>query len=147
MHEMMTRGPSALQTALKRPPLRSARGEVSTLVATLSRPCLGRLIGCTRYADVRASAHVDVGDLDGVVSVAEPVPGRDVGLHVAGRVGCSGSKGVSADVGHLPVERPLLPLVRTLRGLELRRVPVSLAGEADVDVGYRSGARPRLSAH
>src|SRR5918995_785820 len=93
------------------------------------------------------SAHVHVGDLDGVVSVAEPVPGRDVGLHVAGRVGCSGSKGVSADVGHLPVERPILPLVRTLRGLELRRVPVSLAGEADVDVGYRSGARPRLSAH
>src|SRR5918998_3463403 len=65
------------------------------------------------------SAHVDVGDLDGVVSVTEPVPGRDVGLHVAGRVGCSGSKGVSADVGHLPVERPILPLVRTLRGLEL----------------------------
>ena len=44
-----------------------------------------------------ASAHVDVGDLDCVVSVAEPVPGRDVGLHIAGRVGCSRAKGVSQD--------------------------------------------------
>src|SRR3954454_22708269 len=87
-----------------------------------------------------ASAHVDVGDLDCVVSVAEPVPGRDVRLYAAGRVGCSGAEGVSADVGRLPVERPILPLVWTFRGVELRRVPVSLAGEADVHVGYLSGA-------
>src|SRR5215217_4305870 len=105
-----------------------------------ARPCFGRLIGCTRSASARASAHVDGGDLDCVVSVAEPVPGRDVGLYVAGRVGCSGAEGVSADVGGLPVERPILPLVWTFRGFELRRVPVSLAGEADVHVGYRSGA-------
>ena len=40
-----------------------------------ARPCFERLIGCTRSASARASAHVDVGDLDCVVSVAEPVPG------------------------------------------------------------------------
>ncbi len=36
-----------------------------------------------------ASAYVDVGDLDCVVAVAEPVPGWNVGLSVAGCVGCS----------------------------------------------------------
>src|SRR5205807_7358091 len=34
-----------------------------------------------------------------------------------------------------------------LRVLELRRVPVTLAGEADVNVCHRTGARPRLSTH
>src|SRR5215212_7173515 len=63
---------------------------------------------------VGASAHVDVGDLDGVVSVAEPVPRRDLGLHVAGRVGRPGAEGVPSDVVRLPVEGPVLPLVRAL---------------------------------
>jgi hypothetical protein len=105
-----------------------------------ARPCFERLIGCTRSASARASAYVHVGDLDCVVSIAEPVPGRDVGLYVAGRVSCSGAEGVSADVGRLPVERPILPLVWTSWRFELRRVPVSLAGEAKVHVGYWSGA-------
>ena len=86
------------------------------------------------------STHIDVGDLDCVVSVAEPVPGWDVGLDVAGRVGCSGAEGVSTDVRRVPVERPFLPVVGPLRGLDLGRVPVSLAGEADVDVGDGPGA-------
>ena len=55
--------------------------------------------------------HVDVRDLDGVVAVAEPVPRRDLWLHVAGGVGCSGPQGVAADVGRLPVEGPVLPVV------------------------------------
>jgi hypothetical protein len=43
-----------------------------------------------------ASAHVDVGDLDGVVAVAEAVPGWNLGLHVAG---CVGRAGAEAGVG------------------------------------------------
>src|SRR5215213_4413335 len=58
-----------------------------------------------------ASAHVDVGDLDGVVAVAEAVPGWDLGLHVAGCVGRAGAEAVAAALGRLPVERPVLPLV------------------------------------
>src|SRR5215204_7264993 len=94
-----------------------------------------------------ASAHVDVGDLDGVVSVAEPVPRRDLGLHVAGRVGRPGAEGVPSDVVRLPVEGPVLPVVRPLGRLDPRRVPVAFAGEADVDPRYGSGSRPGLAAH
>src|SRR3954447_1006339 len=95
-----------------------------------------------RYAlaAVRAPLHVDVRDLDGVVPVAEPIPRRDVGLNVAGRVGRSCAQGVPADAGRLPVERPVLPVIWTLRRLELRGMPLSLAGEADVDVGHRAAA-------
>src|SRR3954453_21529475 len=93
-----------------------------------------------RYAlaDVRASVHVDVRDLDCVVSVAESIPRRDVGLDVAGCVGRSRAEGVPADAGRLPVERPVLPVVRAFLGLKLCRMPVSLAGEAEVDVGDRA---------
>ena len=66
-----------------------------------------------RLAD--PSADVDVDDLDGVVAVAEPVPRRDVGLDVAGRVGRAGAQRVPADVGGVPVERPVLPLVGARR--------------------------------
>src|SRR5215208_2536329 len=90
----------------------------------------------------RASVDVDVGDLDGVVSVAEPVPRRDLGLHVPGRVGSPGSERVPSDVVRVPVEGPVLPLIGAFGGLELRLVPVTFAGEADVDLGHGSGSRP-----
>ena len=65
-----------------------------------------------------ASAHVDVGDLDGIVAVAETVPGWNLGLHVAGCVGRAGAEAVAAALGRLPCEGPVLPLVRTLRGFD-----------------------------
>src|SRR5215213_10947462 len=113
------------------------RGSIAVGVLQASRGPV-RLVG--------ASAHVDVGDLDGVVSVAEPVPRRDLGLHVAGRVGRPGAEGVPSDVVCIPVEGPVLPLVRALGGLELRGVPVAFAGEADVDPGHGSGSRPGFAA-
>src|SRR5687768_12760799 len=79
-----------------------------------------------------ASAHVDVGNLDGVVAVAEAVPGWNLGLHVASCVDRTGAEAVAAALGRLPCERPILPLVRALRGFDLRRVPFAFAGEADV---------------
>ena len=59
-----------------------------------SRRCCARVRPARRDEDLapEASANVDVGDLDCVVSVAEPVPGWNVGLGVAGRVGCSGAE-------------------------------------------------------
>src|SRR5512132_1945856 len=51
-----------------------------------------------------ASAHVDVGDLDGVVAVAEAVPGWNLGLHVAGCVGRAGAEAVADGLGRLPCE-------------------------------------------
>src|SRR5215211_8947527 len=72
-----------------------------------------------------ASAHVDVGDVDGVVAVAEAVPGWNLGLHVAGGVGRAGAEAVPSCLGRLPCEGPVLPLVRTLRGFDLRWVPVT----------------------
>ena len=59
---------------------------------------------------------VDVDDLDGVVAVAEAVPGRDVGLHVAGGVGRPRAQRVPSHVGGLPGEGPVLPLVGPARG-------------------------------
>src|SRR5215207_11778546 len=53
---------------------------------------------------VAASAHVDVGDLDGVVAVAETVPGWNLGLHVPGGVGRAGAEAVAAALGRLPCE-------------------------------------------
>src|SRR4051794_26492109 len=93
-----------------------------------------------------ALSHVDVGDLDGVVAVAEAVPGWDVGLHIAGCIGCADAEAVAAALGRLPVERPVLPLVRALRGLDLGHVPVPFARDADFDVCDRSCARPGLTA-
>jgi nucleoside-diphosphate-sugar epimerase len=46
---------------------------------------------------VSRSADVDVDDLDGVVSVSEPVPGRDLRLGVAGCVRRSGAEGVACN--------------------------------------------------
>src|SRR5215207_9440857 len=83
---------------------------------------------------------VDVRDLDRVVSVAESVPGWDVGLDVADGVGCASAQAVSTDAVCLPVEGPVLPLGGVSRGLELRTVPLTFAGEADVHCGHRSGA-------
>src|SRR5215207_1879675 len=75
-----------------------------------------------------ASAHVDVGNLDGVVAVAEAVPGWDLGLHVAGCVGRAGAERIPSRLGGLPLEGPVLPLVRTLWGLEVGRMPVAFTG-------------------
>src|SRR5436190_12369610 len=93
------------------------------------------------------SAHVDVDDFDGVVAVAESIPGRDFRLDVPGGIGRARAHGVPSDVARVPVERPILPLVRAFRGLEVRQVPVAFAGEADLDLCHGSGSRPRLAAH
>src|SRR5262249_11883209 len=93
------------------------------------------------------SANVDAGDFDGVVAVAEAVPRWDVGLHIAVRVGRTGAKGVPSRSGPRPVEWPALPVIGAFLRLEVCRVPVTFAGEADVDVRHGSGARPRLSAN
>ena len=100
----------------------------------------------TRVAAARRSVHVDELDLDGVVPVAEAVPWRHVGLHVAGGVGGPRSKGVSSHVDGVPVEGPVLPLGGALRWFELSRVPVAFAGEADVDAGDGPGPGPGFAA-
>src|SRR5215212_6586596 len=84
---------------------------------------------------------------NGVVSVAEAVPGRDLRLGGAAGVGRPGAEGVPADVVRLPVELPVLPLIRAVWRLEPGRVPVALAGETDVDPRDGPGSRPRLAAH
>src|SRR3954452_15088265 len=91
--------------------------------------------------------HVDVHDLDGVVAVAQTVPGRDVGLDVAGRIGRARAERRPSDAFGLPFVRPVLPPGRAFRLLDLRWVPVAVAREADVDVRDRPRAGPRLSAH
>src|SRR3954470_13802803 len=96
---------------------------------------------------VRESGDVGVDDLDGVVAVAEPVPGWDLGLDVSGRVGGSGAERVAADVVGLPVKRPVLPVVWARGWIELRGVPFAFAGEADLDPGHGPGPRPGLAAH
>src|SRR5829696_2328644 len=83
-----------------RPPLFHPRG----CVATQTPPSASRL-------RLPASAHVDVGNLDGVVAVAEAVPGWDLGLHVAGCVGRAGAERIPSRLGGLPLEGPVLPLV------------------------------------
>jgi hypothetical protein len=100
-----------------------------------------------RRSRLPASAHVDVGHLDRVVSVAEPISGWDIWLNVAGGVGCACAQCVPSDFGRLPLERPVLPLIRDFRGFAFRRAPFAFAGEAEVDVRHRSGARLGLSAH
>jgi hypothetical protein len=62
------------------------------------------------------SVSIDVEDLDGVVPVAQPVPGWDVGLHVAGGISRPGAPGVASDLAVLPAEPPVLPLVRAPSG-------------------------------
>src|SRR5207247_2406535 len=122
---------------------------VPSFLASWSRPRVDSLVSQTLLGitGARHLAHVDVRDLDRVVSVAETVPWRDVGLHVAGGIGRAGAKAVAPDRGRVPIERPVLPVVRALWGLELGRMPVAFAGQADVDLRHRSCTRPCLSAH
>ena len=61
------------------------------------------------------STYIDVGDLDCVVSLAEPVPGWDVGLDLAGRVGCSDDLGSNFDGA------PDLEFRAATKALELER--------------------------
>src|SRR3712207_448471 len=84
---------------------------------------------------------------DGVVPVAEPVPEGDLRLHVSGRVGCPGAEGVPSHVGGVPVEGPVLPVMGAAGRLELRLVPIALAGQADLHPRDRPGPRPRFAAH
>src|SRR3954454_23583394 len=100
-----------------------------------------------RHRRAVSSAHVDVDHLDGVVAVAEPVPGWDLRLDVAGGVGRPGAEGVPAYGGGVPVQPPVLPRVGARGLLELRLVPVALAGEADLHARHRAGARPRLASY
>src|SRR3954471_4449288 len=93
------------------------------------------------------SSPVDIDDLDGVVPVAEAVPGRYVGLDVPCSVCRSGAQGVPADADRVPGVAPVLPgAVARVGCFELRRLPVTLSGEAHVDVGDGPGAGPRLPA-
>src|SRR5215211_3044153 len=128
-------------------PCRSGLGKAyrSVMSAIGSATARGPEMWCDMAAS--PSPHVDVYDLDGVVSVAEAVPGRDLRLRIAGGVGRAGAEGVPADVVRLPVERPFLPLVWACGWLELGRVPVAFAGEADVDTRDGSRARPGLAAY
>src|SRR3954454_19412267 len=59
----------------------------------------------------------------------------------------AGAGGVAADVVGRPVERPVLLVVRAGGRLEPGRVPVALAGEADVDPGHGTRPGPGLAAH
>ena len=52
-----------------------------------------------------------------------------------------GPEGVTPDADRVPGEAPLLPVVVAARGLELRGLPVALAGQADVHAGDGTGAR------
>src|SRR5207237_8373691 len=65
---------------------------------------------------------------------------------VPGRAGVPRAEGWSADVGCVPLERPVLPLIRPLGLLQLRRVPLALAGETDLDAGHGPASRPGLAA-
>src|SRR5947209_1858565 len=96
--------------------------------------------GCPGYSREGELANVDVDHFDRVVSVAEPVPDRRFGLGISGDVCRAGAEAVAAGLRRDPLEGPVLPLVRAFRGLEMRREPVRLAGEADVDVGHRARA-------
>src|SRR5262249_30013547 len=90
------------------------------------------------------SAYVDVTDLDGVVAVAEAVPGWHIGLHVALCVGRTGAKGAPLWLAGVLIERPVLPLIRAFAWLEVCRVPVIFSGQADVDMCHRPRVRPRF---
>src|SRR4051812_25428450 len=94
----------------------------------------------------RTSTHVDVRHLNGVVAVSEPVPGWDVRLLVAGRIGRPGTDAVTPGQRDLPLVRPVLPLVRAPGGVDQGRLPRALPGEAEVDVRDGSRSRPCLSA-
>src|ERR671920_1016050 len=91
------------------------------------------------------SAHLDVRDLDGVVAVADPVPRRDVGLDVAGRISGAGPQAVPSGRG-LPRVAPVLPLVGGLRRLDHRGAPFAFTDEAHPDVGDGAGTGPGLAA-
>src|SRR4051794_38022430 len=79
-----------------------------------------------------ASAHVDVEHFDRVIAVAQPVPGRRVGLDVAGGVRCPGAERVPARRGPVPLERPVLPVVGAGRRLEVGGQPLARAGQREV---------------
>src|SRR5215208_1922174 len=128
-----------------RHPCRSGLGKAYRSVMSAIGSATAR--GPEMWCDMAASPHVDVYDLDGVVSVAEAVPGRDFRLRIAGGIGRPGPEGVPADVVRLPVERPFLPLVRASGRLKLGRVPVAFACETDVDTRDGPGSRPGLAAH
>src|SRR3989440_13091137 len=115
-----------------------------TAPAVVAIPLLPRL---SSPGLISPSTNVDIKHLDRVVSVAQPVPGRNVWLDVSSSVGCAGAQAVPSDIGRLPGERPVLPLVRALRGIDSRRMPLSFAGEADLDLGDRPSSGPGLSAH
>src|SRR5207245_11267701 len=91
------------------------------------------------------SSHAAEDHPAGVVDVAEPSPGRDVRLDVAGRIGRAGPQGVPPDGGGVPVVGPVLPRVRAAGRLQLRLVPVALAGQTDLDASDRTGSRPSLA--
>src|SRR5262249_20056864 len=93
------------------------------------------------------STHVDVTDLDGVVAVAEAVPEWHIGLHVALCVGRTGAKGAPPWLAGVPIERPVLPLIRAFAWLEGCRMPVHFPRPACVDMCHRPRARPRFPPH
>src|SRR5215212_3639066 len=96
-----------MEAAPRTPGAPSRMEKAAAVVALTLR---GRLV-CSSARRAR-SAHVDVGDLDGVVAVAQAVPGRNVGLHVARRVGRAGAERVPTRLRRVPGERPALPCVR-----------------------------------
>jgi len=84
------------RSASRRPPLRgrasvslaSAGGAIKDAPVEIHQRRPGPpLTTSARRSRLPASAHVDVGHLDRVVSVAEPIPGWDIWLNVAGGVG------------------------------------------------------------
>src|SRR5215212_8845867 len=86
-----------------RHPGRSGLGKAyrSVMSAIGSATARGPEMWCDKAAS--PSAHVDVDDLDGVVPVAEAVPGRDLRLHVPRRIGRPDTEGVPSGVGRRPV--------------------------------------------
>src|SRR4051812_33941273 len=100
---------SVLRTRTRHP-CRSGLGKAYRSVMSAIGSAAAR--GPGMWCDLGASPNVDVDDLDGVVSLSEAIPGRDFRLRIAGGMGPPGAGGGRADVARLPVERPVLPLVR-----------------------------------
>src|SRR5687767_2027990 len=100
--------------------------------------------GCRGLGGAPRSSAVDIDHFDGVVPVAQAVPWRNVGLHVAGGVGRSGPQRVPADSDRVPGEAPVLPLVVAARRFDLGGLPVAFSGEADVHARDGPGSGPSL---
>ena len=86
----------------------------------LNRPSASMDMGhiyrwCSLHSVAVQSAYVDKANFDGIVPVAEAIPGRDVGLHIAGGIGRAGTKRMSSHLGWRPLKRPVLPLVWSVR--------------------------------